>query len=273
MCRWTLRPALDLARSDHDPPSPAPHDGHSPAARRARGGGQEPKIEGVEKRGQGYYAAKDVPRRLQAAVGKRRLVRSLETRDWHVAKARRHKVLAEFQQVIDRAARESGTAPEVAAGLAWRERFDALRAGDPALLRPYVERSGSNDELDENGLTPAEAAAGQQLEDLFKLEEESFAEVYGARAAETFRGLAHGQMTPVLLHIDGWLAEGGTSGYSVKAVRRCQRPSPRQHDRTCRVTTQRHRRRASFVAVSSAVVRRRRKMFGRRVFNPPDGCN
>ncbi len=220
--------------TDHDPLSPAPHDGHSPAARRARGGGQGPKIEGVEKRGQGYYAAKDVPRRLQAAVGKRRLVRSLETRDWHVAKARRHKALAEFQQIIDRAARDSGTAPEVEAGLAWRERFDALRAGDPALLRPYVERLGPSSRLDENGLTPAEAAAGEHLEDLFSLEEEAIAEALGASAAETFRGLAHGQMTPVLLDIGGWLAEGGTSGDTTDRTKRQYRSDLAALDRWLR---------------------------------------
>jgi hypothetical protein len=56
----------------------------------------------MEVRGRTFYAVQAVPRPLWARVGKRRLVKSLGTRDHHVAIARRHAALAEFQQTLDR---------------------------------------------------------------------------------------------------------------------------------------------------------------------------
>jgi uncharacterized protein DUF6538 len=50
---------------------------------------------GLELRGRCYYAVRDVPRPLQEAVGKRRLVRSLKTRNLSVAMATRHAVQAD----------------------------------------------------------------------------------------------------------------------------------------------------------------------------------
>ena len=55
----------------------------------------------LEVRGRTFYAVQAVPRPLRARARKRRLVKSLGTRDYHVAVARRHAALAQFQRTLD----------------------------------------------------------------------------------------------------------------------------------------------------------------------------
>ena len=54
----------------------------------------------LEQRARCWYCVKDVPRPLRAVLGKRRFVASLQTRDIHVAIARRHTALANFEAEI-----------------------------------------------------------------------------------------------------------------------------------------------------------------------------
>jgi hypothetical protein len=62
-------------------------------------------------RGRTWYAVKEVPRDLRGKFGKRRrLLKSLETRDYHEAVARRHAVLAEFERVFDQARKGTSNA-------------------------------------------------------------------------------------------------------------------------------------------------------------------
>lgn len=81
----------------------------------------------LELRGRTYYAVQAVPRPLWGRVGKRRLVKSLGTRDHHVAMARRHAALAEFQRIFDGV---RSTDARVEAALEWRQTFSALQQGD-----------------------------------------------------------------------------------------------------------------------------------------------
>src|SRR3954466_13508991 len=81
----------------------------------------------IEVRGRTYYAVQAVPRPLWTRVGKRRLVKSLGTRDHHVAIARRHAVLAEFQRIFDGL---RSVDAHVAAALEWRKTFSAFEHGD-----------------------------------------------------------------------------------------------------------------------------------------------
>jgi hypothetical protein len=55
----------------------------------------------LQQRGRSWYAVMEVPRSLRAKLGKRRLIKSLGTRDRHVALARRHAALAEFQRIFN----------------------------------------------------------------------------------------------------------------------------------------------------------------------------
>ena len=83
----------------------------------------------LEVRGRTFYAVQAVPRPLWARVGKRRLLKSLGTRDHHVAIARRHAALAEFQWTFDRVCAPSADTL-VEAALEWRQTLTALENGD-----------------------------------------------------------------------------------------------------------------------------------------------
>ena len=170
---------------------------------------------GLELRGLGYYAVRDVPRPLQEAIGKKRLVRSLKTRDSHVAKARRHAVQADFQKQLDDVHRAVGTAPEVEAGLAWREQFKALERGDHPLLQRRAGDDGEGYSV-QMAHGPermnSDEMAGMALDESFSDEIDSMISTHGAVAGAVMRGLASGTMTPLLLHVDAWLAEGGSKG-------------------------------------------------------------
>src|ERR1700750_2810334 len=75
----------------------------------------------LEVRGRTFYAVMEVPRPLRARLGKKRLVKRLGTRDYHIAKARRHGALAEFQRVFDRCRHVSGVEALTEAALSWRD--------------------------------------------------------------------------------------------------------------------------------------------------------
>ncbi|MGI3776569.1 MAG: DUF6538 domain-containing protein [Janthinobacterium lividum] len=104
------------ARADSRPRPPRQFDGQraSPCAR-ARG-----HRGWLEQRARGWYAVKDVPRPLQASLGKKRLIRSLHTQDHRLAVARR-----------------LGGGVGVPAGLAWRDTLQRLDGGEPAMVRAF----------------------------------------------------------------------------------------------------------------------------------------
>src|SRR3954454_19918986 len=84
----------------------------------------------MELRGRTFYAVQAVPRPLWGRAGKRRLVKSLGTRDHHVALARRHAALAEFQRIFDRVRGFAGDDALVNEAIDWRETLTALKHGD-----------------------------------------------------------------------------------------------------------------------------------------------
>lgn len=154
--------------------------------------------QGLQQRGRTWYAVREVPRPLRTAMGgKRRLVKSLGTRDRHVARARLPAVLAEFQKEFDRAAAPGRAGATTEAALQWRETFARLDRGDDTAFPVY----GAD--------APDPRFAAQAV-----LEEEAddIAAERGEAAARAFRGIAYGTATPVALHIDAWLAEGGRKG-------------------------------------------------------------
>lgn len=137
----------------------------------------------LEQRGRGWYCVKDVPRPLREKLGKKRFVKSLQTRDFAIAMGRRHAALAEFQREID-AAKARGTA-DAAHGSAfeWREVWAA---------------------------TPE--AGREEVLDFVRDEAEAIEEKYGHPMAQEFFDLATGKATPLLHYIEQWLAEGGDRG-------------------------------------------------------------
>jgi integrase len=156
----------------------------------------------LEVRGRTFYAVQAVPRPLWARAGKRRLVKSLGTRDHHVAIARRHAALAEFQRTFDRV-RGSASADGVVEGaLVWRQTFAAFEHGDTSGFSASWDGKAISD--------PDElrtVASGVLDDEALDIESE-----HGREAAIAFVGIARGTATPLLLHVDAWLREGGAKG-------------------------------------------------------------
>ncbi len=136
-------------------------------------------------------------------MGRRRMVKSLGTRDHHVAIARRHAALAEFQKAYEQARAPAGMDSIAEAALAWRETFDQFDRGDysgfgidpkdfPDLSENEAKRFVARVVLEEE----ADIIEGQ----------------HGREAAAAFSGIARGTATPLLLHVDSWLREGGVKG-------------------------------------------------------------
>ncbi len=128
-----------------------------------------------------WYAVRDVPRPLRAVLGKKRLLKSLDTRDIHVALARRHAALAEFQRVFDAALSQGRASPIMTSAMEWRE----IRAREPH----------------------DDAVAEYILDEAERIEE-----THGLETARDFYDMALGKVTPLLHYVDAWLAEGGTRG-------------------------------------------------------------
>ena len=147
----------------------------------------------LEVRGRGFYAVKDVPRPLQATLGKRRLVKSLETRDVNVARARRHKALTEFERTIAEARRGSTRNPLLEEALSWRAALTAANDEGETAEHPWETKEETVNLL---LVERAEAIEARQ----------------GTVAAQAFYGMATGTATPLLHHIDTFLAEGGSRG-------------------------------------------------------------
>ena len=159
-----------------------------------------------------WHCVKDVPRRLQEAVGRKRLVRSLQTHDVLVARSRRWEVLADFERVLSAARAKTGPSTVIEAGLAWRSTLAALRAGDDAAISanmghtPYWREQGPGDPL-----TPQAAAIAHAEEGLSRTVDE-MRDRGDEAAAAALNDVAYGRATPLLHHVESWLAEGGAKG-------------------------------------------------------------
>jgi integrase len=141
----------------------------------------------LELRGRNYYAVKAVPRPLRRALGKKTLIKSLETRDHHVAVARRHSALAEFERTLERARQPGQTDALTVAALEWRKTLDGYETGaiEGSISQAYAVLNDEADRVRRD---------------------------HGPEAAASFVGLARGTATPLLHHLDAWLREGGSKG-------------------------------------------------------------
>ena len=160
-----------------------------------------------------WHCVKDVPRTLRARLGKSRLVKSLETHDLKIAQAKRWKVLADFQRILDAASGQGAPNAAIEGGLAWRDTLARIEAGDPATIAVH---GGNKDtgwwdaDPDAAALTPQEKAR-RNVSAHLDIEADELA-AGDADEADTFRAVAFGDVTPLLHHVDSWLAEGGARG-------------------------------------------------------------
>lgn len=175
----------------------------------------------LEQRSRGWYAVKDVPRPLRNVVGKKRLVASLHTRDLHVAQARRHAALVQFERLFAAARKQRSASDIVEAGMTWRETFAAIDRGDEDTIRHFGGREGETVYLvdgREVELTPREAAR-DTAELVFGEHLGDFGETRGDDAAAQLAAIARGQATPLAHYMDAFLAEGSTRGTLAERTR------------------------------------------------------
>jgi hypothetical protein len=139
----------------------------------------------LEQRRLGWYVVVEVPPSLRETIGKKRLVRSLQTRSLHEARIRRHEALAELRAVIEAA--RNGAAGEQRAK--WLQ--DAQR------WREALAEAQANDNEDEE----------DTIRQLISQEAEARAKKNGAEQASAFYNVAQGLRTPTEPLLDPWLAE------------------------------------------------------------------
>ena len=96
----------------------------------------------LEKRGALFYCVRDVPRRLRATMGRRKMVASLHTHDLATAQSLRTVVLAAFERAFAEAERAVRPSPVMDSTMAWRETFEALHRGDVPTVRALGVAAG-----------------------------------------------------------------------------------------------------------------------------------
>ena len=147
----------------------------------------------MQRRREGWYVIVEAPAALRERLGKRRFVRSLQTRDAAVARARRWKELASIKGEIEAARSDPAGASVTTEAMAWREAMEAARKGD--------SRAATGTEGDPEGF----------IRDLVTERAAELAATDGGKAA-TFFGLATGTATLLQHNLEPWLAEGGRRG-------------------------------------------------------------
>lgn len=170
------------------------------------------KVSGYKlKRRQGWYAVVDVPPRWRKAVGRVRLVKTLSTRDVHVAEARLKAALLKLHREIDAAVKaHPDTDSLTAEAMAYREELARIRSGElvgwPKEGRSVLMEDGTETELD--AAQQAEEVLSDRLEDRARAVEEE----EGRGRASAFFDMAMGRATPLAHHMETWLAEPGRKG-------------------------------------------------------------
>ena len=152
-------------------------------------------------RGHTYFAVKEVPRPLQAKLG-RRLMKTLKTTDHRVAVAQRHAVLAEFERAFERAREATGGDSITEAAQSWQDTLHRLERGDKTAFAV----SGPDGPITDLGELRA-FATGLIDEETWDIKHE-----HGWDAARTFAGVATGSATPLLMNLEPFLAEAGAKG-------------------------------------------------------------
>lgn len=160
---------------------------------------------GLEKRRQGWYAALDVPPSQRAAAGKKRLRKSLRTRDKHVASARLPAALVKLHADLRTLLRKHPeTDPLTQEAMAWRGTVKAAEAGRETGLpnQIFEDRDGELHQVPDISFAM----------DLIEARAEVVQRREGAGRATMFADLATGRTTPTMLHVDEWLAGEGARG-------------------------------------------------------------
>ncbi|MCZ8035913.1 MAG: tyrosine-type recombinase/integrase [Novosphingobium sp.] len=162
----------------------------------------------LEKRGQGFVAVVEVPPAKRVAVGAKRLKKGLGTRDKHVAQARLLKALLELHARIEELCRRRPeTDPMTAEALAYRDHLQGAKSGGGvyATTRLFDPDTGRDEDIEVE-------IAGDIIVDEIQSRGEAIQQEQGAARAKAFADMAFGRATPLLHHMETWLAEPGKRG-------------------------------------------------------------
>lgn len=155
----------------------------------------------LERRAHTWHVVMDVPRPLRAVMGKKRLVRSLKTHDLLQAQIRRFDVVAEFKAQIAAAQNGQGKDSLTQDAMEWRRHLAEAGIWD-AKNPPAGQKDGGP-----WGESAESSTRGHIVDAAERIEER-----HGEAAALRFHAIATGKETPMLHHVDAWLAEGGQKG-------------------------------------------------------------
>ncbi len=156
-------------------------------------------------RRQTYYVAVEVPPSIRPNLGKKRLVRTLKTRSLETAQRRRWDVIADLRREIEAARSGQAGDPVVARAMFYRDAYAAAEKADE-------ESEGRPEDL-----TTASIVMDHAEEEAARLEHRR------PGAGSTFAGIFSGTATPLMLHVDRWLAEGGVQGLYEERTQRDHR--------------------------------------------------
>lgn len=145
----------------------------------------------LQQRRQTWYVRIAVPPSLRAAVGKQHLIKSTGTRSLSKARASRWGILAELKAELAAAQGQQGGSSTVHEALVWRANLEAARL-------QASEIYGEDDYTDV----------------LMDQARERSAQIHAQDSArgKLFDGLATGTATPLTLHLETWLSQGGQNG-------------------------------------------------------------
>lgn len=146
-----------------------------------------------------WHLVVPVPRPLWRLVGKRRLERSLKTRDLPEAQRLRRLYLADFERILDAARSIAAAAPgEIAAEAAELRRWCESNCGDDVEL--VTDEEGRERQVVTH--------LGPTLEDIAEQRADKIAKEHGSVVAANFYRAATATMgTALLTFVDAWLRE------------------------------------------------------------------
>lgn len=166
------------------------------AAIRRRGGGDYRYLSQPRGDGTAWYVTVEAPRTLQKVMGRKRLVRSLQTTDINIARAARWKAVSELKAFIEAAKRPAKDQhdPLTQEAMSWRE---AIAAADHSAEREvYIDRIADR-------AHELHYAGRSSLPEHEEFDDEQ------ADEAKAFFDLATGRATPLDAYLERWLSGSG----------------------------------------------------------------
>ena len=141
-------------------------------------------------------------------MGRKRLICSLKTHDLKLAQARRYEALVVFERQIEAARRTPADTGYIDTALDLRASLERIEAGDPATIKAYWGHSGMASDPNAQPQVAAREMAEHSVETMV----DHLRETQDDAAADAFAAVAYGRATPLLHHLELWLAEGGSKG-------------------------------------------------------------